>query len=214
MNNLQRIGGIAAISEAIIYISAFIFFGAYWHYPNDEDTINQLSYLAENQFAFTAINLLMYVLFGVLLSILNLSLYERLKGKNPILVQTATIFGIIWVGLVIASGMISNVGLSTVIKLSASDPERAMTIWITIKSVVEGVGGGNELVGGLWVLLLSIAAFKSNQFHKFLNFLGVFVGLVGILTIYPAEILTEIFGICQIFWFIWLGVAMLKSEKS
>ena len=30
MGNLQKIGGIAALSEAVIYISTFIFFGAIW----------------------------------------------------------------------------------------------------------------------------------------------------------------------------------------
>jgi hypothetical protein len=116
--------------------------------------------------------------------------------------------------LVNESFNIINVGLGVVTKLSVSEPERAITIWNTITSIVEGLGGGNEFVGGVWVLLVSIAALKSGELYKPLNCLGVFVGAAGISTIYPAEVLTEIFDISQIFWFMWLGVSMWKSKKS
>jgi hypothetical protein len=62
--------------------------------------------------------------------------------------------------------------------------------------------------------LLSSAALKGNELSKILNYFGVFIGIIGILTIYPAEVLTEIFGISQIVWFCWLGVSMLTSNKS
>lgn len=213
MNNLQRVGGVSAILEAAIYISAFVFFGAFWNFPADADAVTQFAFLAENQVALSIVNLVMYVLFGILLAILVLALHERLKIHTPALSQISAVFGIIWIGLVIASGMIANIGLASAIELSAKDPEQAMTVWRAINSVVEGLGGGNEVVGGLWVLLLSFAALKGKELSKALNYLGLFVGLVGVFTIYPAEVLTEIFGISQILWFSWLGVAMLSSNK-
>ena len=80
-----------------------------------------------------------------------------------------------------------------------------------VNTIVEGMGGGNEIVGGLWVLLLSIAAIKADDLSRKFNYLGIFVGFFGILTIYPAEILTEVFGLSQIVWFSWLGLIMLKQ---
>ena len=118
-------------------------------------------------------------------------------------------FGVIWVGLVIASGMIANIGLAAVIKLSVNEPEQAMSLWLTVNIIVEGLGGGNEVVGGFWLLLLSCAALKSQQFSKTLSYFGLFIGLAGIMTIYPADVLTEIFGMGQIVWFVWLGTSML-----
>jgi hypothetical protein len=214
VNNLQKIGGVSAILESVIYVSAFVFFGAIWNFPADADSVKQFAFLAENQVILSIVNLIMYVLFGILLAVLVLALHERLKGSTPILSKIASIFGVVWVGLVIASGMIANIGLATVLELSAKDPEQAMTVWRAIYSVVEGLGGGNEVVGGLWVLLLSFAALKGNELPKILNYLGLFVGIVGVLTIYPADVLTEIFGMSQIVWFSWLGVAMLASSKS
>lgn len=214
MNNLQKIGGISALLQAVIYVSAFVFFGAFWNYPIEANSAEQLAFLAENQVSLSIVTLIMYVLFGILLALLVQALHERLKENTPILSQTASIFGVVWVGLVIASGMITNIGLASVLELSAKDPEQAMTVWRAIYSVVDGLGGGNEVVGGLWVVLLSFAALKGNQLSKRLNYLGLFVGIIGIATVYPAQVLTEIFGVSQIVWFFWLGVAMLTNNKS
>ena len=214
MNKLQKIGGVFAIFEAIIYVSAFVFFGAFWNSPTDADSVQTFAFLAENQVTLSIVNLIMYVLFGIFLAVLVLAINERLKSNTPTLSQIASIFGVVWVGLVIASGMIANIGLSAVLELSTKEPEQAMTVWRAIYSVVEGVGGGNEVVGGLWVLLLSFAALKGDELSKRLNYLGLFVGIVGILTVYPAEVLTEIFGVSQIVWFSWLGAVMLASSKS
>ncbi len=156
----------------------------------------------------------MYVVFGLFLAVLVLALHQRMKIKAPALSQLASVFGIIWVGLVIASGMIANIGLAAVIDLSTSNAEQAKTLLVVVNTIVEGLGGGNEVVGGLWVLLLSIAGLKINELPKLLHYLGLFIGSVGILTIYPAEILTEIFGLGQIIWFSWLGVAMLKTPQN
>lgn len=214
MKNLQKIAGIAALLEAAIYLSAFIFFGAFWSFPIDASIQQKLILLQENQAILSIANLIMYVLFGVLLAALVLALHERLKEHAKNLSQLASIFGFLWVGLIIACGMIANIGLDVVIKLSINEPEQARPVWLTINAIVEGIGGGNEVVGGLWVLLLSIAALKANELSKKLNYLGLFVGLTGVLTIYPADILTEIFGLSQIFWFSWLGVMMLKTPKD
>ncbi len=209
MNNLQKVGGFAALAQAIIYVMAFVYFGAFFDFPRAGNTTQKLSFLADNQLMLSVVNLVMYVAFGVMLAVLGLALHHRFKKRAMVLSQLAVVFGVIWVGLVIASGMIANIGLAAVIKLSVNEPDQAMTLWLTVNIIVEGLGGGNEVVGGLWLLLLSCAALKSNQFSKTLSYLGLFIGLAGIMTIHPADVLTEIFGIGQIVWFIWLGTNML-----
>jgi len=209
MNNLQKVGGFAALAQAIIYEMAFVYFGAFFDFPRAGNIAQKLSFLADNQLMLSVVNLVMYVAFGVMLAVLVLALHHRFKKRAMVLSQLAVVFGVIWVGLVIASGMIANIGLAAVIKLSVNEPDQAMTLWLTVNIIVEGLGGGNEVVGGLWLLLLSCAALKSNQFSKTLSYLGLFIGLAGIMTIHPADVLTEIFGIGQIVWFIWLGTNML-----
>ncbi len=213
MNNLQRFGVAAALAQAIIYVLAFVYFGAFFDFPQSGDTAQKLSFLADNQLMLSVVNLVMYVAFGVFLAVLVLALHHRFKNGALVLSQLGAVFGVIWVGLVIASGMIANIGLAAVIKLSVNEPGQAMTLWLTVNIIVEGLGGGNEVVGGLWLLLLSCAALKSNQFSKTLSTFGLFIGLAGIMTIYPADVLTEIFGIGQIIWFVWLGISMLCMNE-
>ncbi|WP_299789554.1 DUF4386 family protein [uncultured Shewanella sp.] len=214
MNNLQKMGGVAALFEAVIYISAFVFFGAIWEYPANVNAVQEFTFLSDNQLTLSLLNLAMYVLFGIFLAVLVLALYQRVKDRAPTLAQLASLFGIVWVGLVIASGMIANIGLEAAIEISAKDPEQAMTLLLIINTIVEALGGGNEIVGGLWVLLLSVAALRANELPKILNYLGMFIGLVGILTLYPAEILTEVFGLGQILWFAWLGKVLLVDSAQ
>ncbi|MGF1698554.1 hypothetical protein L4C54_23210 [Vibrio lamellibrachiae] len=211
MNNLQKVGGVAALLNACLYITGFIFFGAFWHFPLEADVVQKLTFLAEHLVALSTINFFLYVAFGVLLAILVVALYYSLKDHAPVFSPLASVFGLIWVGLVIASGMIANVGLAAVIKLSVTDPEQAWSLWLAIDTVAEGIGGGNEVVGGLWVLLLSIAAIKNSKFSNNMNYLGVFVGLTGVMTVYPADIPAILFGLSQIVWFIWLGLTMLAA---
>ncbi|MGH1384145.1 DUF4386 family protein [Kordia sp.] len=209
---LQKIGGISAIIEALIYISAFIVYGSVLSYPNKNASVaEELNFLTENYLLLSILNLVVYVLFGIVLAILVLAIHQRLKSYAPNFSKLASIFGIIWVGLVIASGMIENIGLSTVVEMGKTAPENAITIWSSVSIVTEGLGGGNEIVGGVWVLLLSITALKGKFFSKPLNILGILVGVAGILTVYPLDLFTEIFGISQIVWFLWIGISMIRK---
>jgi len=212
LKKLQKIGGICAILEALIYIFAFIVYGGILVYPNaNASAVEQLNFLNDNYLTLSILNLISYVLFGIILAVLVLAIHHRLKNYSPIFSKLASVFGIIWVGLVIASGMIGNIGLNSVIASGIKEPESAMLVWSSVSIISEGIGGGNEIVGGIWVLLLSIIALKGQLFSKPLIFLGLLVGIAGILTIYPLEIFTEIFGISQIIWFLWIGVFMIRK---
>ena len=213
---LQKLGGFCSISLGLIYIIAFIVYGGILAYPKADATdIERVNFLSENYVMLSTTNLISYVLFGILLAVLVVSIHQKIKDNLPNFSILASVFGVIWVGLVIASGMIANIGLNSVIKIGIEEPQKAISIWRSTVIVSEGLGGGNEIVGAIWVLLLSIAALKYSFFSKPLNFLGLLVALAGILTILPFVVFKEIFGISQIVWFVWIGIAMIrKPHKS
>ncbi len=212
---LQKIGGLSAIFEALIYSTAFVMYGGILVYPNENaGVVEELQFLSDNYLTLSILNILSFVLFGILLAVLVLSIHQRLKNQAENLSKLGAIFGIIWVGLVIASGMIANIGLNTITEMGLSNPEQAMTIWSSVAIITEGLGGGNEIVGGMWVLFISLAALKAQDFPKALNYLGLLVGMAGILTIYPLDLFTEIFGLSQIVWFLWLGIFMMRKTPS
>jgi hypothetical protein len=89
-------------------------------------------------------NPLIYVVFGVVLVVLVLALHDRLRASTPALIQTATGFGPIRAGFVIASGTIANVGTAVVIDLYGADPAGAAATWGAIGPVVEGWAGATR----------------------------------------------------------------------
>jgi len=215
ISDLQKLGGICALIEAALYVTGFGLFLIVLDSSGYEGHVQQVAFLAANQVASYIAYLLIYVVFGVVLVVLALALHARLKNGSPAIMQTATAFGLIWAGLVIASGMIANIGNSTVVGLFSENQDQAVSLWLAITTVQEALGGGNEIVGGLWVLLLSWAALRGGSLPKVLNYIGVLVGLAGILTVVPAfDVLMDVFGLGQIVWFAWLGIVMLRENPS
>jgi len=49
--------------------------------------------------------------------------------------ETATAFGLFWPGLVIASGMIANIGNSVVVDLFSENQDQAVALWLAIITV-------------------------------------------------------------------------------
>jgi len=213
--SLQRIGGIAGITAALTFLFGFALFVTTFEplIADDLSTVETVEFLKDNQTIFYVWNLVIYVLFGVAQAVLTLALADRLKSVAPGIAQITAALGLIWSGLVIASGMVANVGASAVIDLYATDPTQAGTVWATIDSVYTGMGGGNEIVGGLWVLLVSMAGLRG-ALPKALNYAGMLVGAAGIVTLVPP--LTDvgaIFGLGIIAWYIWAGVVLVRSNS-
>ncbi|MEX1022344.1 MAG: DUF4386 family protein [Dehalococcoidia bacterium] len=218
MNNFQKLGGVAALIQALAYAIGFVglltLFTEY--FVGDElDAAGRVAFVRDHLAVMQAWHLVLYVVFGVALVILALALHERLKGGAPSMMQVATAFGLLWAGLVLASGMISVVGMGAVSDLHGSDPELAAAAWQAIEIVANGIGGGVEIVGGLWLLLVSWSALRCGGLPRVLSTIGVVSGVAGVLTVAPPlEALGAAFGLGQLVWFVWVGAVMLRHGQN
>lgn len=214
-NSIQQIGGLSGIIAGLTFIFGFAMFVTVFE-PLASGTLSPtetVEFLRDNQGLFYIWNLVIYVLFGLVQAGLSLALYDRLKDARPATAQIALTLGLIWSGLVIASGMVANVGASAVIEMYAADATQAGTVWAAIGSVANGLGGGNEIVGGLWLALVSWIGFRG-ALPKVLNGFGMIVGLAGVVTLVP--MLSEvgaIFGLGIIVWYIWVGIVLLRNKS-
>lgn len=215
MKTLQKSGGLAALYMAISHLIGIVIFIVVLDYINITDPAQKLAVNIEKQSVIFSTNLLMYVFFGFALTVLALALYDRMKSGAPALMQAAAAIGIIWAGSLIASGMAANAGLATIVALYAKDPAQATLTFQAIESITNGLGNANgEILGGMWTLLVSLAALRTGGFPKGLSVLGVLVGAVGVLTIIPALTdFTGLFGLGQIVWFVSLGIVLLRSDS-
>lgn len=214
MKTLQKFGAFAALYMAVAHLIGIVIFLVILDYLSITDPAQKVALNVGKQMVVFSTNLLMYVFFGFFLIVLSLALYERLKVGALAVMQVATAIGIIWAGSLIASGMVANAGLATVVPLYAKDPAQAALTWQGIEAVANGLGNANgEILGGLWVLLVSLAALRAGGLPRGLNLLGLLVGAVGIISIIPGltALLIGVFGLSQIIWFVWLGIVLLRN---
>jgi hypothetical protein len=218
MMNLQKMGGVAALIGAatnlVGLVLGFTLLASY--VTGDLEPVQEVAFFVNNQAIMYIWNLIIYVVFGVSLVVLVLALYERLKAGSPAMMQIATVFGFIWAALVLAIGMVANNDLGVVVDLYGKDPAQAASVWMALDSVETGLGGGEKFVSGLWILLVSWAALRAGGLPRALNYLGVVIGVAGILTVVPAlEMLVGIvIGLGLLVWFVWLGIVMLRSSTE
>lgn len=211
---LQQIGAFAALTEAVAYLIGFailIFFLS----PEGGDDISateRLAFFLEHKNLYQIWMLIIYVVFGIALGPLVAALHDRMRESSSSGLRFGTLFGYVWVVLVIASGMIANVGLEAVARIYPADGRQATTVWIALEAVQNGLGGGVEVVGGLWVLLISRTALQTGKLPATLNYIGLVVGAAGILTLLPGlGMLGAVFGLLQIVWFASLGLYLLRN---
>jgi len=211
----QKVGGLAALYLAAAFVVAMPYFLVFVKYPSVGDPAQKVAILVRYHGSMRVVYLITYVIFGLVLAVLALSLYTRLRDGAPILAQAATAVGLTWAVMLVASGMIFNAGVAAVVGLHSTSPAQAVTAWQAIEPVAQGLGGsGGELLGGLWVLLVSVAALRTARLPKVLNWLGLAVGAAGILSVMPAlNGLAYGFGLLEIVWFVGLGVVMLRASS-
>jgi hypothetical protein len=212
----QKAGGVAALYLALAYLAAMPYFLLVVDYQGATTAADKIALIVGNYSSMYAMYLVTYVVFGIALGVLALALYDRLHAGAPAIARIATAIGLLWSFALVASGMVFTYGMTTVVALAKTDPAQARVVWQAIEPVAQGLGGaGGEVLGGLWVLLLSWIALRSGALPKALGWLGVVIGVAGLTSVAPP--LHEVayaFGLLQIVWFVWIGVALMTTKAT
>jgi len=216
MKTFQKLGGVAALIGAATNLLALVVVLAILAptgYGSD-DPGQVVAFLANNQAFIRVWYLIIYLVFGVSMIFLALALYERLKAGSPALAQAVITLGLIWAVLIIVNGTLSIHNVSTVVKLYGENPAQAATAWLTLNSVEIGLGanGGETMVSALWLLLLGWVALRAKELPRVLNYLGVVIGIAGILSVVLVPALAAVYGLGLIIWLVWLGIVMLRRS--
>lgn len=208
----QRVGGAAALYLAAAYLVAMPFFLLVVNLSDADTAAERVALLADHHWALYAMNLVSYVVFGIALAVLALAVHDRLEAAAPVLARVAAVVGMLWGVTLLAGGLIANAGMAAVVEVVPADPGRATVLWQAIEPVTEGLGGADgELLGGLWVLLVTLAGWRGGLSRR-LGWLGLVVGGSGLLSVIPPlQQAAYVFGLLQIVWFAWLGVTMLRT---
>ena len=210
----QKAGGAAAVYIALALLAAMPYFLLVVDYMGARTAAEKVALIAANHASMYAMYLATYVFYGIALGALAFALYDRMKDRAPAAMRAATAIGLLWSFALVASGMIFNYGMTTIVGLAATDQGQAQATWLAIESVAQALGGaGGEILGGLWILLVSLVALRSGALPKFLGWFGAAVGAVGLASVVPPLRDASIaFGLLLIAWFVWVGAVLMKTK--
>ncbi len=214
---LTRIGGLAALICAATYLIGFALlltllaplgFGTA---ELDPGAIAAFIYARPG--VMIAWNTTIYVVNALALVVLVVALAARLAPASGWASVTRA-FGLVWATLVLGAGMIANVAVERAAHLYPSDPQAAAEIWFVMHEVELGLGGGNEIAGGIWIACVSLGAWSVACLPRAASLLGLLTGLGGLATIVPplGDMAGAAFGLGAIAWFLAVGAALLRER--
>jgi hypothetical protein len=212
----EKAGGAAALYLAIALLGAIPYFLLVVDYPSATTPSDKVALVADNYTSMYAVYLATYVLFGFAVGVLALALWERLRADAPFTMRVATAIGVLWSFALVTSGMIFAYGMTTIEPLVTTDHARAVRTWQAVEPVAQALGGaGGEILGGLWVLLVSLVVVRGGGLPKALGWLGLAIGVVGLVSVVPAlSDATVVFGLLEIVWFGWLGLVLIRTTNG
>lgn len=213
----SRYGAIAALIAAATFVFGIALFATSLsaYTSGDPTPAESVAFLVGHQSTLFVWYLVIFLVFGLAIIPLAQALRRRLAGARPQLADIGAVFAYLWAGLMFATGMIANVGITAVADLHYIDPKAAEALWSSIDTVTNGLGGGNELVGGMWILLVSVAAWGTNRLPAGLVLLGLVSAVCGLVTVIPGlSDVGMVFGLGSIVWFVWVGLVLLRSSAE
>jgi hypothetical protein len=213
--SLQKIGGLAGLTCAATYIFGFALlvtllaplgFGS-----SDIDARAIVEFIETGAGVLILWNTVIYILNSLALAVLVVAVHSRLRADTPEWAEVTRALGLIWATLVLGAGMLANVAVERAAALAAADIDRAVGLWETLHAVELGLGGGNEIAGGVWIGCVSLAGWIGRSLGKVTVGLGLLTGIGGLLTLIPVlgDTAGAVFGLGAIAWFIAIGVTLL-----
>ena len=212
----QKAGGIASLYIALALLAAMPFFLLVVDYLGAQTAADKVALIVANYAGMYAMYLVTYVFYGIALGVLAFALYDRLQARAPATMRVATAIGLLWSFALVTSGMIFNYGMTTIVALDKTDPAQAQSAWLAIEPVAQALGGaGGEILGGLWILLVSVVALRNGALPKLLGWFGVVAGVAGLASVVPPlRDAALAFGLMLIAWFAWLGAVLIKTKAT
>jgi len=211
MTPLQKLGGVSAFVAAGTFVFGLLMalttLNGYVTAPDPADAVAEL---LEHGSMLALWNTVITIVFGVVMVPLALALRDRTAGTpGDTLGRIGAVFGVMWATVIIAAGMVIGVGLTAVSDLAVTDAAAAESLWLAVDTVGNGLGGGNEVIGGVWVILVSVSTWIARAIPRWMSVIGVVAGGAGLVTMVPGLAdAGAVFGLLMIVWFSLVGIAL------
>lgn len=210
MTFFKKLATISAAYSGLSYVGGIFVYLQLLRYDSATSASEQLAIISSNPVLVHITTLHIYVIFSFGIIVLTTYLYLKLKDQQPILVLLGLISGVIWATILIASGFIT-MGVTTLL-MNGTAASGLLPAWQAVDIISNALGGGNELIGGVFTGLVSLAIYKARFAGVATSILGALVFIGGTISALPylADIGIGIFVISQILWFFSLAKDISK----
>lgn len=215
MNNLQKMGSLAAIGLGILFVGymvlLLIILPAQGYGPGTlNDPANGISFLATSRLPM----LIDFIYMGIAVTFLliSLALYERLSAVAPSIMPISVAAGLMASVLFLGYAMINFVGSSVAVSTQQHDALLGSALYLALRTVANGLNAAALFAGGWAILLAGWAARASQQAPARLSYLLIGAGLAMVVSfvLLPVGLLAVLLAPV---WSIWLGVSGLTAAS-
>lgn len=211
--NKSLLGFFAPLYCGLAYILGIVYFMIITNYGNLISVQDKINFFNNNYLSMFIVMNLIYVVFGIIMVFLSFILYNLYK--KTLLNKVGLAFGLFWSFAVILAGTLFNIGMKKVLEINTTNSELAIQTWTIMEIIFSSIGGGTEILGGIWILIISILALREKIFNKYINIMGLIIGISGILSHIPnLEFFQMVFGLLQIVWFFAISYPLYKIYKN
>lgn len=215
MNNLQKMGSMAAIGLGVLFVGymvlLFVVLPTQGFGPGTlNDPANGISFVATSSLP-TLIDLI-YMGIAVAFLLISLTLYERLGAVAPSIMQISVAAGLMASILFLGYAMINFVGSSVVVSTHQHDALLGDALYLALRTVANGLNAAALFAGGWSILLAGWAARASQHLPAQLSYLMIGAGLAMMVSfvLLPVGLLAVLLAPV---WSIWLGVSGLTKAS-
>lgn len=197
----------------LAYILGIVYFAGITGLISVNSVQEKINIFANNYVSMFIVTNLIYVVFGFMIAVLSFLIYDLLK--KGLFNKVGLAIGLFWSFAVILAGIVFNTGMKKVLEINLVDSNFAIQIWTIVDIIFDSIGGGTEILGGVWILIISILALREKTFNYYINIMGIIIGISGILSHIPSlEVFQMVFGLLQITWFFAIAYPLYKIYKT
>lgn len=218
MRDVRKLGGVAALVEAVFFLIVPVLFLLVLPrlgltLMDQGDPSKLLTFSIKNP---------LLILFDVAAVIaaaaivaLALVMQEQLREAAPLAMRGAVIAASIGAGLLVASGIGDSYDLLGMGQLYAANHTMATTAYAAVGTLAIGLFFAGLLAYGVWALVTSWVAQRSGAYSPAQNYLGMAWGVLAILCVFATAsptfyLLALLVPIVGVIWTAWLAARMLQ----
>jgi hypothetical protein len=223
MTRSARIGGIAIILVALLYLVSFAFSSPIVGFPDGDNPAVSLEFLRQHS-DFYFVSGMASILAAITLTVAVLSVAETmLQPSSSLLMRTSSTLGLFAAAFLFAHGVLRVQSQGTLLYIEGLNHEWGLSAYLAVQMAgTQGLGSAGIFALSTWEIGLSLEGWRSRKLPRALSLLGILpalpwlIGLLGRLdplgslpdTLWLLYIGPIILGIPL--WCVVLGVVLLR----